>query len=205
MLKPNEGAAEAPGTAVKPVAPIDTLRHAVIGCRIRGKVHAAEFGRVPGVHLVTTDLFRVGGASELVTYGRLLGIPTHVLREPATLARMIERDKDQRSRAGQYLVQVSTTRDSIRPRHVTQRAVQTPIDPPEISLEVRGGAQTCAAGEKGRQPIEHPLLLANSLEAVSDLPSALETSEHLKNMCSFPVYNKSTAKGLTKVTIFARF
>ncbi|MFN7954382.1 MAG: hypothetical protein U0610_21830 [bacterium] len=52
---------------------------------------AAQLEGVPGVHLVTTDLFRVGGASELVTYGRLLGIPTHVLREPATLARMIER------------------------------------------------------------------------------------------------------------------
>ncbi len=52
---------------------------------------AAQLEGVPGIHLVTTDLFRVGGASELVTYGRLLGIPTHVLREPTTLARMIER------------------------------------------------------------------------------------------------------------------
>ena len=45
------GAAEAPSTAAKAVAPIDTLQHAVIGCRIRGKVHVAEFGRVPGVNL----------------------------------------------------------------------------------------------------------------------------------------------------------
>ncbi len=32
-------------------APSDTLRHAVLGCRIRGKVHAAEFGRQKGVEI----------------------------------------------------------------------------------------------------------------------------------------------------------
>ena len=29
----------------------DTIRHAVIGCRIRGRVHAAEFGRLAGVEV----------------------------------------------------------------------------------------------------------------------------------------------------------
>src|SRR3954449_7788907 len=29
----------------------DTIRHAVIGCRIRGRVHAAEFGRQAGVEV----------------------------------------------------------------------------------------------------------------------------------------------------------
>ncbi|MEO8494357.1 MAG: Gfo/Idh/MocA family oxidoreductase [Planctomycetota bacterium] len=32
-------------------APSDTIRHAVIGCRIRGKVHAAEFGQQKGVEV----------------------------------------------------------------------------------------------------------------------------------------------------------
>ncbi|MGC3971659.1 MAG: Gfo/Idh/MocA family oxidoreductase [Pirellulales bacterium] len=32
-------------------SPAETLQHAVIGCRIRGKVHAAEFARVPGVQI----------------------------------------------------------------------------------------------------------------------------------------------------------
>src|SRR5690242_13184850 len=29
----------------------DTIRHAVIGCRIRGRVHAKEFGTKPGVEV----------------------------------------------------------------------------------------------------------------------------------------------------------
>lgn len=29
--------------------PNDTIHHAIIGCRIRGKAHAEEFGRIPGV------------------------------------------------------------------------------------------------------------------------------------------------------------
>ncbi|MBL8829421.1 MAG: Gfo/Idh/MocA family oxidoreductase [Planctomycetaceae bacterium] len=29
----------------------ETLQHAVLGCRIRGKVHAAEFGKLPGVNV----------------------------------------------------------------------------------------------------------------------------------------------------------
>lgn len=35
--------------AAAPAAANDGIRHAVIGCRIRGKVHAAEFARQPGV------------------------------------------------------------------------------------------------------------------------------------------------------------
>lgn len=33
-------------------APSDRIRHAVLGCRIRGKVHAAEFSKLPGVEVV---------------------------------------------------------------------------------------------------------------------------------------------------------
>ncbi len=32
-------------------SPNETIRHAVLGCRIRGKVHAAEFGRMEGVEI----------------------------------------------------------------------------------------------------------------------------------------------------------
>lgn len=35
----------------KRVGPNDTLRHAVIGCRIRGRVHASEFARLAGVEV----------------------------------------------------------------------------------------------------------------------------------------------------------
>jgi predicted dehydrogenase len=43
---PQAFAADAPATAAN-----DELQHAVIGCRIRGKVHAAEFGKIPGVNI----------------------------------------------------------------------------------------------------------------------------------------------------------
>ncbi len=33
------------------VSASDTIRHAVIGCRIRGKVHAREFARQSGVEI----------------------------------------------------------------------------------------------------------------------------------------------------------
>ena len=29
----------------------DVLQHAILGCRIRGKAHAAEFGKIPGVSI----------------------------------------------------------------------------------------------------------------------------------------------------------
>ena len=32
-------------------SPGSTIRHAVIGCRIRGKVHAREFAQQPGVEV----------------------------------------------------------------------------------------------------------------------------------------------------------
>lgn len=35
----------------KPASANETLRHAVIGCRIRGRVHAKEFARIPGVEV----------------------------------------------------------------------------------------------------------------------------------------------------------
>ncbi|MCE9603694.1 MAG: Gfo/Idh/MocA family oxidoreductase [Planctomycetia bacterium] len=38
-------------TATDKTSPSDVLQHAVIGCRIRGKVHAAEFGGQSGVRL----------------------------------------------------------------------------------------------------------------------------------------------------------
>jgi predicted dehydrogenase len=44
-------AAEAEPAIDANVPPSETLQHAVIGCRIRGKVHAAEFARVPGVQI----------------------------------------------------------------------------------------------------------------------------------------------------------
>ncbi|WP_169976694.1 Gfo/Idh/MocA family protein [Tautonia rosea] len=34
-----------------PTTPNDTIRHAVIGCRIRGRVHASQFGRQNGVEI----------------------------------------------------------------------------------------------------------------------------------------------------------
>jgi predicted dehydrogenase len=34
-----------------PATPNEVIRHAVIGCRIRGKVHVGEFGRQPGVEI----------------------------------------------------------------------------------------------------------------------------------------------------------
>jgi len=34
-----------------PSTPSEVIRHAVIGCRIRGKVHVAEFGKQPGVEI----------------------------------------------------------------------------------------------------------------------------------------------------------
>jgi predicted dehydrogenase len=40
-----------PAQEKTPAAANDTLRHAVIGCRIRGRVHAAEFGRQAGVEV----------------------------------------------------------------------------------------------------------------------------------------------------------
>ncbi len=41
-----------PAQEKKPSSANSTIRHAVIGCRIRGRVHAAEFGRQPGVEVV---------------------------------------------------------------------------------------------------------------------------------------------------------
>lgn len=35
----------------KTTSAIDELQHAVLGCRIRGKVHVAEFGKIPGVNV----------------------------------------------------------------------------------------------------------------------------------------------------------
>jgi len=34
-----------------PSTPSEVIRHAVVGCRIRGKVHVAEFGKQPGVEI----------------------------------------------------------------------------------------------------------------------------------------------------------
>jgi predicted dehydrogenase len=45
MPSPIRAAENAPST------PSETIRHAVVGCRIRGKVHVAEFGRIPGVEI----------------------------------------------------------------------------------------------------------------------------------------------------------
>lgn len=39
----------APAESAKRVGPNDIIQHAVLGCRIRGKAHAAEFGKQPGV------------------------------------------------------------------------------------------------------------------------------------------------------------
>jgi len=45
-----EAAADASTTAAK-TSPNEVLKHAVLGCRIRGKVHAAEFAKQSGVRL----------------------------------------------------------------------------------------------------------------------------------------------------------
>ena len=87
----------------------------------------AQLDGVPAVHLATTDLFRVGGASELVTYGKLLGVPTHVLTEPVTLARMIERLE-----RGWLLVDTSG-RSPDDPR---QRALLEPVVEARSAVEV---------------------------------------------------------------------
>lgn len=87
----------------------------------------AQLDGVPAVHLATTDLFRVGGASELVTYGKLLGVPAHVLTEPVTLARMIERLE-----RGWLLVDTSG-RSSDDPR---QRALLEPVVEARSAVEV---------------------------------------------------------------------
>lgn len=87
----------------------------------------AQLEGVPAVHLATTDLFRVGGASELVTYGKLLGVPAHVLTEPVTLTRMIERLE-----RGWLLVDTSG-RSPDDPR---QRALLEPVVEARAAVEV---------------------------------------------------------------------
>ncbi|MCA9132409.1 MAG: Gfo/Idh/MocA family oxidoreductase [Planctomycetales bacterium] len=44
-------AVAADATGSKSDSPNERIRHAVIGCRIRGKVHASSFGRIPGVEI----------------------------------------------------------------------------------------------------------------------------------------------------------
>ncbi len=87
----------------------------------------ARLEGIPSLHLVTTDLFRVGGASELTTYGKLLGVPVHVLREPEPLARMIERND-----RGWILVDTSGR----APDDPRQRALLEPIVAARDSVEV---------------------------------------------------------------------
>lgn len=57
----------APAESAKRVGPNDTIQHAILGCRIRGKAHASEFGKQPGVAIAYVCDPDLNLAEELAT------------------------------------------------------------------------------------------------------------------------------------------